>query len=365
MLVRDGDRLAVRAEDVVEREYPIPHNAKLLVDNGQEIRAGDAITDGPINPQEYLDTRGKDAVQRYLVKEVQKVYRSQGVTINDKHIEIIVRQMLRKVRIDQPGDVDLLPTELIDRLDLEQENNKILAEGGEPATAQTVLLGVTKASLNTSSFLAAASFQETTRVLTEAAINGMKDDLIGLKENVIIGKLIPAGSGAPENVAARAEKRRREAREALAGGELPEGFGDEFNPFIDEEGAIPGVDEETGELLAALAAPSDAPETVATDGVVDLLSSLGVLERTAGPDDEPNPFLVADPEKEDENADLLRQRLADDLATEAFAAAVAAEIDEDEAGVAAVDALLADAEAPAEAPTPPAKPKRTRKPAAG
>ncbi len=362
VLVRDGDRLAVRAEDVVEREYGIPHNAKLLVDNGQEIRAGDAITDGPINPQEYLDTRGKDAVQRYLVKEVQKVYRSQGVTINDKHIEIIVRQMLRKVRIDQPGDVDLLPTELIDRLDLEQENNKVLAEGGEPATAQTVLLGVTKASLNTSSFLAAASFQETTRVLTEAAINGMKDNLIGLKENVIIGKLIPAGSGAPENVAARAERRRREAREALAGGELPEGYGEEFNPFIDEA-EMPVVDEETGELLAALAAPPDAPTTVATDGVVDLLSSLGVLEQTTGPDDEPNPFLVADPQREDDNADLLRARLAEDLATEEFAAAVAAEITDEEGGDAATNPLLAEPSPADAAPAP--RPKRTRKPAAG
>ena len=150
-LVKGDDGLVVRAEDVVEREYLIPHNAKLLVENGAEIRAGDAITDGPINPQEYLDTRGKDAVQRYLVKEVQKVYKSQGVTINDKHIEIIVRQMLRKVRIDQPGDVDLLPTELVDRLEFEEHNNRVLAEGGEPATAQTVLLGVTKASLNTSS----------------------------------------------------------------------------------------------------------------------------------------------------------------------------------------------------------------------
>ena len=150
-LVKGDDGLVVRAEDVVEREYLIPHNAKILVENGAEIRAGDAITDGPINPQEYLDTRGKDAVQRYLVKEVQKVYKSQGVTINDKHIEIIVRQMLRKVRIDQPGDVDLLPTELVDRLEFEEHNNRVLAEGGEPATAQTVLLGVTKASLNTSS----------------------------------------------------------------------------------------------------------------------------------------------------------------------------------------------------------------------
>ena len=258
ILVRDGDNLAVRAEDRVEREYSIPHNAKLLVENGQEVRAGDAITDGPINPQEYLDTRGRDAVQRYLVKEVQKVYRSQGVTINDKHIEIIVRQMLRKVRIDQPGDTDLLPTELIDHLDFEEANNRVLAEGGEPATAQTVLLGVTKASLNTSSFLAAASFQETTRVLTEAAINGAKDHLIGLKENVIIGKLIPAGTGAPANVAARREADRRRAAEALAGGELPVAFGEEYNPFLEDAGDG-APDDDTARISAFLAgADADA-----------------------------------------------------------------------------------------------------------
>src|SRR5437016_11144351 len=251
-LVKDGNGLLVRAEDVVEREYSIPHNAKLLVENGQEIRAGDPITDGPINPQEYLDTRGKDAVQRYLVKEVQKVYRSQGVTINDKHIEIIVRQMLRKVRIDQPGDVDLLPTELIDRLDFEAENNRVLAQARAPATAQTVLLGVTKASLNTSSFLAAASFQETTRVLTEAAINGSKDHLIGLKENVIIGKLIPAGSGAPANVAAARERQRRAALEALAGEALEGLPAAEYNPFLEEGAPARGEDEETAELASLL-----------------------------------------------------------------------------------------------------------------
>ena len=253
-LVREGDDLLLRSEDTVEREYTIPHNAKLLVENGQETRAGDAITDGPINPQEYLETRGKDAVQRYLVKEVQKVYRSQGVTINDKHIEIIVRQMLRKVRIDQPGDTDLLPTELIDRLDFEEVNNRVLAEGGEPATAQTVLLGVTKASLNTSSFLAAASFQETTRVLTEAAINGAKDHLIGLKENVIIGKLIPAGTGAPANIAAARERARRAAEEALAGESLEKlrGPEHEYNPFLEEAGARPS--EETADLATLLSA---------------------------------------------------------------------------------------------------------------
>jgi DNA-directed RNA polymerase subunit beta' len=296
-LVKDGAEAVVRAEDVVEREYVIPHNAKLKVESGQEIRAGDAITDGPINPQEYLDTRGKDAVQRYLVKEVQKVYRSQGVTINDKHIEIIVRQMLRKVRIDQPGDVDLLPTELIDRLEFEEANDRVLAEGGEPATAQTVLLGVTKASLNTSSFLAAASFQETTRVLTEAAINGAKDHLIGLKENVIIGKLIPAGTGAPANLAAAQERRRRAALEALAGEEIEGLTGEgEFNPFLEDGSGRPAEDETAGLASLLAATPSDDDE-----------EELGELELDGAGSDEDalsdptnNPFLAAD---EDEPAE--------------------------------------------------------------
>jgi DNA-directed RNA polymerase subunit beta' len=257
VLMQAGKQLSVHSEDVVEREYQIPHNAKLRVENGQEIRAGDAITDGPINPQEYLETRGRDAVQRYLVKEVQKVYRSQGVTINDKHIEIIVRQMLRKVRVDQPGDSEQLPFELIDRFDFEEVNDQVLSEGGEPATAETVLLGVTKASLNTSSFLAAASFQETTRVLTEAAINGSKDRLLGLKENVIIGKLIPAGTGAPAAVAARREEERRRAAEALAGGELPEGFGEEYNPLLEEARESVPADEGFNPLLTEALADDD------------------------------------------------------------------------------------------------------------
>ena len=275
-LVREADDLVVRSEDTVERDYAIPHNAKLMVENGSDIRAGDAITDGPINPQEYLETRGKDAVQRYLVKEVQKVYRSQGVTINDKHIEIIVRQMLRKVRIDQPGDTDLLPTELIDRLDFEEVNNRVLAEGGEPATAQTVLLGVTKASLNTSSFLAAASFQETTRVLTEAAINGSKDHLIGLKENVIIGKLIPAGTGAPANIAAARERARRAAEEALAGESIERLRGPEYeyNPFLEEAGARPS--EETADLASLLSASvGGEPREDETDFVNPFLAAIG------------------------------------------------------------------------------------------
>ena len=244
-------------------------------------------------------------MQRYLVKEVQKVYRSQGVTINDKHIEIIVRQMLRKVRIDQPGDTDLLPTELVDRLDFEEANNRVLAEGGEPATAQVVLLGVTKASLNTASFLAAASFQETTRVLTEAAINGAKDHLVGLKENVIIGKLIPAGTGAPANVAARREAERRRAAEALAGGELPEEFGAEYNPFL-EDAADGGDADDTARLTALLAAaaPRARPTRTRTSlgrGRRRGLQPVPRRRRRRAPTSRPSPCSATSPRETDED----------------------------------------------------------------
>ncbi len=197
-IVHAGDgKISISMEELEEREYVVPHQARLRVESGSPVSAGDHLTEGPANPQDILRISGREAVQRYLVNEVQKVYRSQGVTINDKHVEIIVRQMLRKVRIEEPGDTELLPMELFDRFEFEDLNGRTVAAGGEPATAQTVLLGVTKASLNTSSFLAAASFQETTRVLTEAAVMGQKDRLLGLKENVIIGKLIPAGTGLP------------------------------------------------------------------------------------------------------------------------------------------------------------------------
>jgi DNA-directed RNA polymerase subunit beta' len=185
-------RIAVLYEEREQRDYVIPAASRLKVHDGDSIHAGQALTEGPLNPQDILRIQGPDKVQIYLVEEVQKVYRSQGVSINDKHIEVIARQMLRRVRVDVSGDSNLLPGELVDRFRFETENARVLAEGGEPATAQPVLLGVTKASLNTESFLAAASFQETTRVLTEAAINGQVDKLLGLKENVIIGKLIPA-----------------------------------------------------------------------------------------------------------------------------------------------------------------------------
>ena len=192
IIVNGKDRLSIVYEEKEEREYAVPAAARLRIENGDPIQAGQQLTEGSLNPQDILRIMGPEAVQLYLVEEVQKVYRSQGVTINDKHIEVIVRQMLRKVRVDAPADTPLLPNDIVDRFEYEEINARVLAEGGEPATAVPVLLGVTKASLSTSSFLAAASFQETTRVLTEAAISGQTDKLMGLKENVIIGKLIPA-----------------------------------------------------------------------------------------------------------------------------------------------------------------------------
>ncbi|MBM4415495.1 MAG: DNA-directed RNA polymerase subunit beta' [Chloroflexi bacterium] len=184
--------LRVVSEDVDQREYLVPASARMRVEAGELVRAGQQLTEGALDPQDVLTILGPDAVQVYLVDEVQRVYRSQGVNINDRHIEVIVRQMLRKVRVEEHGDTDLLPSELLDRYAFEGINARKIAEGGEPATAVPVLLGVTRASLSTDSFLAAASFQETTRVLTDAAISGATDHLRGLKENVIIGKLIPA-----------------------------------------------------------------------------------------------------------------------------------------------------------------------------
>ncbi|MEW6142864.1 MAG: DNA-directed RNA polymerase subunit beta' [Chloroflexota bacterium] len=188
----EGQRVYVRYEGKEEREYTIPSTARIKIENHVKVKAGDQLTDGLVNPDDILRISGREAVERYLVGEVEKVYRSQGVNINEKHIEVIVRQLLSRVRIETSGDTDLLPGELIERYKYEDINARVLAQGGEPATAQTVLLGITRASLNTDSWLAAASFQETTRVLTEAAIAGRTDKLLGLKENVIIGKLIPA-----------------------------------------------------------------------------------------------------------------------------------------------------------------------------
>ncbi len=177
------------------KSYTIPFGSKMKVKDGDLVEAGEPLIEGSINPSEILEIKGPEGVYEYLISEVQKVYRNQGVDINDKHIEVIGRQMLKKVRVEDNADTDMFPGSLIDMYEFEDKNNEAIAEGKRPATGKRVLLGITKASLATDSFLSAASFQETTRVLTEAAVKGKTDDLVGLKENVIIGKLIPAGTG--------------------------------------------------------------------------------------------------------------------------------------------------------------------------
>jgi DNA-directed RNA polymerase subunit beta' len=240
---RSGGEVRVRALDEEVKEYPIPHGAQMRVGDDDEVRAGDALTMGSISPQELLYISGRETVQDYLVREVQRVYRSQGVDINDKHIEVIVRQMMRKVRVESGGDTELLPGEIISQWEYDEANAQVLAEGGEPAIASAVLLGLIKAALNTASWLSAASFQETTRVLTEAAISGKVDRLRGLKENVIIGKLIPAGTGLDYYRKLREEAvRYLEEGQALAEPKIPEPS-EVSDEFEDAEAVLPTLDQ--------------------------------------------------------------------------------------------------------------------------
>jgi DNA-directed RNA polymerase subunit beta' len=195
--IKRGKReILVHPEGSAEPQlYEVPAGKHLRVHEGDKVRAGDRLTEGPVNPHDILRIRGPRAVQEYLMNEIQEVYRLQGVKINDKHIGVIVRQMLQKVRVLDPGDTDFLEGESVDKLIFRERNERVIKKGGKPATTEPLLLGITKASLTTQSFVSAASFQETTRVLTDAAIRGAKDDLLGLKENIIIGHLIPAGTG--------------------------------------------------------------------------------------------------------------------------------------------------------------------------
>jgi DNA-directed RNA polymerase subunit beta' len=177
----------------------VPYRGNLEVEIGDIVQPGDRLTEGPLDPQKVLQLQGVRGVMDYLVREIQSVYKSQGVDINDKHVEVIVRQMLRKRKVVEPGDTTFLPGQVVDKFVFEDENRRVLSQDppGTPATAEWVLLGITEASLATESFLSAASFQKTTRVLTDAAVRGKVDNLVGLKENVIIGRLIPAGTGLP------------------------------------------------------------------------------------------------------------------------------------------------------------------------
>jgi DNA-directed RNA polymerase subunit beta' len=230
-VVRFGDvtkgqrKVYVTADNGHEEEYSVPRGVYINVQEGERLRAGDALIDGPRNPHDILDVLGERELQIYLVNEIQEVYRLQGVSISDKHIETIVRQMLRWVKIDDVGDTNFLLEQQIDRFRFNAENQRVVGEGGRPAVGRPLLLGITKASLSTDSFISAASFQETTRVLTEASINGAIDGLRGLKENVIVGRLIPAGTGMEyyrqvalspelEEVAAQIQAEVMEAHEA-------------------------------------------------------------------------------------------------------------------------------------------------------
>jgi DNA-directed RNA polymerase subunit beta' len=205
--VRPQTTVYVRHEQRDEREYEIPSTSRLRVENGASVRAGEQLTEGSVNPSRLLRIKGREAAQLYLMSQIQEVYHSQGVSISDKHIEVIIRQMTNKVRVVQQGDTDLLPGELVNRLAFQDINAAIVAGGGLRASARPVLLGITKAALNTDSFLSAASFQHTINVLANAAIEGRTDGLHGLKENVIIGKLIPAGTGYRRRETVRGESR--------------------------------------------------------------------------------------------------------------------------------------------------------------
>jgi DNA-directed RNA polymerase subunit beta' len=219
-------RITVTDEAGDQVQYAVSLRARLMVSDGDQVEVGQQLTEGSVNPHEKLRVEGVQALQVHLVDEVQQVYRSQGVTIHDKHIELIIRQMLKKVNIIEPGETEFLPGELVDRKKFEEKNGEVVENGGEPASARPILMGITKASLATDSWLAAASFQETTRVLTDAAISAKSDPLLGLKENVIIGKLIPAGTGMtryrnvqvrikPEAIPEYWLQRQREVEEAV------------------------------------------------------------------------------------------------------------------------------------------------------
>ena len=194
--IKRGKRqVHVTPETGEQRTYDVPVGKHMRVHTGDQMRAGDRLSEGPINPHDILSIKGPRAVQEYLLNEIQEVYRLQGVKINDKHIGVIVRQMLQKVRITDSGETDLLEGENVDRMEFREVNRASIEAGEKPARSEPLLLGITKASLTTESFISAASFQETTRVLTDAAVRGARDDLQGLKENIIIGHLIPAGTG--------------------------------------------------------------------------------------------------------------------------------------------------------------------------
>jgi DNA-directed RNA polymerase subunit beta' len=256
-LVYDEGGVTVVYEDREERDYEIPSSARLLVSEGQRVEAGDQLTEGSSNPHTILSVLGREATELYLLQEVQKVYRSQGVNIHDKHFEVIISKMLSRVQVMRSGDTELLPGDLVERRKFAEINAQVVEQGGEPASAKPVLLGVTKAALNTESFLSASSFQHTIKVLAGAAIEGRRDELKGLKENVIIGKLIPAGTGFWESQEPQLEEgaRAEESVEAILEAELGGG--------VDMD--LEELELTADELAAELAAQNFQIEDLASD----------------------------------------------------------------------------------------------------
>ncbi|MBA3242531.1 MAG: DNA-directed RNA polymerase subunit beta', partial [Acidobacteria bacterium] len=248
-------KLIVTGDDQEEREYDIPRGTHINVQEGDRVRAGEALMDGPLNPHDILRVLGMNRLQEYLTNEIQEVYRLQGVNINDKHIEVIVRQMLRWVKIREVGDTDFLLDEQVDRFRFQDENARVREADGEPSQADPLLLGITKASLSTDSFISAASFQETTRVLTEAAISGRIDYLRGLKENVIMGRLIPAGTGMEfyRNVKVERDATVDQARETQAIESLSDILGGTEPPLVPAPRPVvaTGDDDEVEEVVEA------------------------------------------------------------------------------------------------------------------
>jgi len=216
-LVRGHRKITVRNERGGEKEYFIHKGAHLSVGEAEKVKAGTSLMDGPVNPHDILKVLGEKELAEYLLREVQEVYRLQGVTINDKHIEIIIRQMLRWVKVEEVGDTEFLVDEQVDKFTFQEENERVIQKGGKPAKARPLLLGITKSALSTDSFISAASFQETTRVLTEASLYGKVDHLRRLKENIIMGRLIPAGTGYRyyRNLELKGEEERVEKSEEL------------------------------------------------------------------------------------------------------------------------------------------------------
>ena len=244
------------------KTYLIPYGSRIKVTDGQMLEAGDELTEGSVNPHDILKIKGVRAVQDYMIREVQRVYRLQGVEINDKHIEVIVRQMLKKIRIEDNGDTELLPGTMVDFLEYEDINEQMEAEGKTPAEGKQVLLGITKASLATDSFMSAASFQETTKVLTEAAIKGKVDHLVGLKENVIIGKLIPAGTGLKRysNIKLSTDDMLKEEEEDIVMDDEDLEVTPEEDITVEETSEAAGTDEETDEIAEELVTLEDTEE---------------------------------------------------------------------------------------------------------